>query len=207
MTGHYLVGILSWVNKRFKNCIVNLGDTLHRHNLRYSSPSEEHAYMTAHEMGEKWISENKKSLDILNIPYTLIRSHDWISSPSFLPIHEELWSFYYKDIYFRNSVQEDIEGFIARKSDLPSSAVQSMSLSYLIEEAAADILLGQQQGATHLYPGKWHNCYFHLMQRTNELPLILRGLEKCAFKRISPAKILNSSNTNNTQNILLSKTA
>jgi tRNA-dependent cyclodipeptide synthase len=195
-TGPYLSSMIEWINRRFKSCILSLGDTLHRHNLRYQYPDKALSHAIALKAGNQWLEENAKNLEHFQIPYTLFRSDDWLALSEFDPIHEDLWNFYNTDQNFSESVSRDIQSFVDRRPDLPSDFVRSSSLTYLLEETAADILLGQRNAVVHLYPGKWHECYFNLMERAESLPPRLRGLEKCVFKRISPGKIMGAVNIN-----------
>lgn len=191
--GLYLAGACKWVSKRFGHCLVNIGDTLHRHNLRHLYPSAAQAHSAARSLGDRWLESNRSYLELLEIPYTILRSDDWLADPGFEPVHEALWSFYYEDPEFLPVVKTDIETFVTRRSDLPPAIVRKASLYYLIEETAADILLGQRGGVAHLYPAGRHQCYGHLVQRAADLPPILRGLENSAFKRLSPGKIAITS--------------
>lgn len=196
-TGIYLAMMIEWINKRFKSCLLILGDTLHRHNLGYEYPDQAEAYAVSLKMGDQWLKENAESIKKLRIPYTLIRSDDWLAFPEFESTHKDLCSFYRTDKAFSESIEGDIQKFSNRRSDLPLDFVRSSSLAYLLEETAADILIGRKNGPlVHLYSGKWPECYFNLMERAESLPVNLRGLEKCVFKRVSPGKIMGAVNTN-----------
>lgn len=187
--GLYLASTYEWINSRFENCLINLGDTLHRHNLRYRCPGMEEAHKAARKLGDQWLEDNEPCLQMLKIPYRILRSDDWLIDPDFEPVHEAIWEFYYKNREFQTVVKRDIETFVARRTDLPASVVRNASLAYLLEETAADILLGKRGGVAHLYPGNRHECYGFLSSNANWVPERLRGLENSAFKRLSPAKI------------------
>lgn len=186
--GAYLAGAYKWVSARFSDCIINLGDTLHRHNLRHQYATMDDAHEKSRNLGQDWLDNNELCLGALDIPYKIMRSDDWLVDPDFEPVHEAIWEFYYKDSAFQDVIADDIETFVARRTDLPASIVRQSSLAYLLEETAADILLGQRGGVAHLYPGNRHSCYGFLVQNADAIPPLLKGLENSAFKRISPAK-------------------
>lgn len=188
----YLESTLLWINSRFKHCLLNLGDTLHRHNLSHQSPSIEVAHKESRLLGDDWLAKNACYFERLAIPFTLMRSDDWLEDKDFARVHEALWGYYYKDKIFQAVVREDIEGFVARKPDIAADIVRRSSLNYLIEETAADILLGSRGGVAHLYPGSRHACYWYLVEAAEHLPKDLRGLENSAFKRLSPSRITQS---------------
>jgi hypothetical protein len=190
--GAYLAGTVQWINRRFKYCIVNLGDTLHRHNLAIGSTDMEQAHIKSREMGNRWLENNGNVLDGFEIPNVVIRNDDWIFDEDFPGIHEELWGFYYTNRDYRLLVNNDVESYLFRKPERQKVALKKSGLAYLLEETAADILMARDHPAVHLYPGSWHKSYFHLINIPEKLPVQIRGLEKCSFKRISPSKVVSS---------------
>ncbi|NCC20902.1 MAG: hypothetical protein EOM26_00395 [Alphaproteobacteria bacterium] len=187
--GGYLASIIHWINRRFERCIVNLGDTLHRHNLAHGAVSMETARERTRRMGDEWLQANNTILSDLSINYEIVRSDDWLNHPEFGPTHEALWEYYYTDSQYRALALADTRVFLNRKSSLDREVLRRSSLNYLLEETTADIIMGRREPVAHLYPGRWHESYFHLVRSNDSLPRILLGLERCAFKRISPSKI------------------
>lgn len=188
----YLLGTVVWINDRFENCIINVGDTLHRHNLLHEYNAMEVAHQKAHELGDKWIAKNEHLLQSLTIPYKIIRNDFWLEQSDFQDVHNALWAYYLSDKTFRNIVNNDIETFVNRQKGKDQNIVRKASLSYLLEEAAVDILFGKQGGGAHLYPGGRFDCYWYLTDNAQSIPPILRGLENSAFKRLSPSHIMRS---------------
>lgn len=187
--GQYLASLYHWVSARFDRCIINLGDGLHRHNMAHEFSQQSLAHDAANALGQQWINENKEHLSLLSIPHELLRSDYWLAHPEFEKTHDALWDYYYGDAAFKAVIANDVESFVARRDDLPADFVRKASLSYLLEETAADIVLGRETGVAHLYPGHRHGCYGHLVQHADNLPEVLRGLENSAFKRMSPSRI------------------
>lgn len=187
--GEYLENIVSWVNNRkFARCLVSLGDTLHRHNLRQSHPDMDSARRACLEKGDAWIESARSALGKLEMPFEIMRSDMWLAHPDFWKVHEALRGLVNSDSGFKAAIFEDIEAFVARQKALPRTVAEANSMAYLLEECAADILLGRQEPVVHLYPGAWHRCYFYLMENADRIPDILRGLESGIFKRIYPEK-------------------
>ncbi len=140
-------------------------------------------------IGQQWIADHKEQLGYMRIPHELLRSDYWLAHSEFEATHDALWDYYYGDRSFKAVVDADVETFVTRRQDLPEGVVRKASLSYLLEETAADIILGRETGVAHLYPGHRHGCYGHLVQHKDAVPDILRGLENSAFKRVSPSRI------------------
>lgn len=194
--GLNLAGLCHWISQRYDDCIINLGDTLHRHNLRHVSSSVEEAHKLSVRLGDEWIAENEPYLKWLTIPHKIVRHDDWLHDPDFKAIHTGIWCFYNEDPDFQRIIKEDIETFTSRQDTSSPDEIRKGALSYLLEELSADILLGRRMGVAHFYPAWRQKCYGHLVQRTQEIPDVLRGLENSAFKRYSPGKLrLLSSET------------
>lgn len=189
LEGSYLSGLLQWISNRFEKCHINLGDTLHRHNLKYEFGNEGKAHDISRAMGDKWCRDNAPCFDYLTIPYCLIRGDDWLADPDYDEMHDALWDYYYHDEAFRNVLELDITGFVERNPHLPEKDVRKGSLHYLIEETATDIILGRRGHVVHFYPSFHPACYYYLIQNADKLPEHLKGMEYNIFKRYSPSKL------------------
>jgi tRNA-dependent cyclodipeptide synthase len=188
--GVYLAGAFHWVSKRFEKCLINFGDTLHRHNLGYVCDSAQKAHDEARALGDQWIEDNLDCFQHLQIPYCFIRGDDWLVDLDFEATHQALWAFYRQDKGLQATIESDVQGFVSRADqNIKDADMRQASIAYLIEEAATDILLGQRGGVAHLYPADRHQCYYYLIENTHRLPSGLSGLENSAFKRLSPSKI------------------
>lgn len=187
--GTYLASMYKWVSERFDYCIINLGDGLHRHNMKHEFSEMLLAHKAANALGQQWINDNAPYIEFMSIPYQVLRSDYWLAHEAFTATHEALWEYYYGNQAFKQVVSGDVEGFVRRRRDLPVDIIRQSSLCYLLEETAADIILGRETGVAHLYPGARHDCYGYLVEKSDSLPDILRGLENSAFKRLSPSRI------------------
>lgn len=186
--GTYLAGTVDWINKRFKKCIVNLGDTLHRYNLKQEYPDMESARRRCLQMGDEWIDASREILSGLDRPYEIVRGDVWLSDPEFWIVHQVLREYSISDAGFRSALAEDISQFVSRQMGASRIVAESSSRDYLLEECAADIVLGKREAVVHLYPSAWHESYFYLIRNAGRIPAALRGLETGVFKRIYPIR-------------------
>lgn len=197
--GDYLRHTIQWINDRFSHCIVNLGDTLHRHNLREEYNSMQAAHTKARQLGNEWLIKNRTILDNFDIAYNIIRNDDWLKDSNFKSVHQALWDFYKNDQEFAAVVDCDVNGFINRQKNMSSEDATAISLAYLLEETAVDIMYGKQGGVAHLYPGRRFGCYWYLAGNAENIPASIRGLENSTFKRLAPKRMFKPYRQNNSK--------
>lgn len=80
LTGEKLGSIIDWISRNFIFCMVNIGDSLHRHNLVVREGlSMAQAHEKANYMGQKWIDDNASYLSEFSIPYKVSRWDEWLT--------------------------------------------------------------------------------------------------------------------------------
>lgn len=176
--GPYLAAQVALINQTFQHCLIRMGDTLFRHNLFDTQPPEE-AWENSKKMGDAWIEDNRKLLDALTVPLTIIRWDESLSQPGFPTIHAGLRDLYNKAASFRQAVNQDVAAFTRRNPD----ANPERCTDYLLEEAAADIAFCRLTRVSRIYPGKELNTYAYL-SRPN-IPEELKGLETSPHIHVS----------------------
>jgi hypothetical protein len=162
-------------------CVVSLGDTLHRHNLPMSLPDWKRREVAAAH-GDEWIENEAISFAGFAVPWRVVRHDEMLSQPRFAETREALRSFAGKSATLAEALARDIDAFAARASR-DGRELREASETYILEELAADIAFAQREPFTYIYPGKPLGTYLAMQTLALELPPILRGLERCSFLR------------------------
>lgn len=197
--GEKLESLFYWANKRFDTLIINLGDTLHRHNLMRSGYSAEDAFRQSLQLGEEWLVRNTPLMERqINKPCIMTRWSDWIFNPEYNDLEAAMRQHYEESENFRQALHSDINRFNNRQetdaaTKISDNIVCAKSVDYLLEEATVNILIARQYQPIRAYPADDMNCFQYLS--TAELPDAIRGLEKSIrvnvkFKRKSSFQAL-----------------
>ena len=159
--------ILNWVTKEYNEIIINLADTLYRHNYLSPGISEEKAYNIALTKGDKWIENHSYLLKKYKIT-RLNRWDKWISHDNFKRNKLEIDALYNKDEIFRQAIDNEINIYLKRASRVNKfdEFSKEQSKRFLLEESAVYPIIAQKYDADRIYPGtvsKW----LKYLQRTN----------------------------------------
>lgn len=144
--GEKLKAAIEWINKKpFKRCIINIADSLQRHNLA----NTENPYESSIKLGEQWLWRNKKLLDQINIGFEIIHWDSWINDAQFSEALQWIENEYSRNENFNALVSDHMEDFTNRCL----GREQSNSIKYLLEEFAVQVLMDQRIGSyVMLYP-------------------------------------------------------
>lgn len=186
--GSKLDALLSWAAQNYPVKVLNISDTLHRHNLLRGGASENQAFQQAFALGNDWMRRNE---DILkrHLPrfQHIHRWGDWTSHPDFSQIQEAITRFYEQNEMFRAAADIDIQSFVLRKeSQGEETSIQQKkqsSFNYLMEEIAAYILMGRRYAANRVYPAKPLET-FQYLRHASGIPESLKGMENSMCTRI-----------------------
>ena len=201
LVGDKFEALLSWTAHRFHEVIINVSDTLYRHNLMAEGYSEELSLSMAERNGNIWLKEHHHIIKP-HLPKILSmhRWNDWRQHRMFPEINAGIQDFYQNDSGLQQAVNDDCQAFLDRKlqqgfQDLEPYRIGSRN--YLLEELAAYTIIGRQYQANRIYPAKDLKC-FEYMRTSNTVPVAIKGLELTThihanFKKKSP---LHSSNDN-----------
>jgi len=186
--GDKLESLLDWGQKNFSKCIINLSDSLYRHNYQAAGLHEIPAYKASLEAGEKWIFQNKKILDnYKNFIEKLFRWDRWIYHADYSKIKSDIDDYYKNNAAFRESIQEDIKDFLDRKirqgAEIDLNNASIYFKNYLLEEASCYVIIGRSYNPARIYPGKDLKTFEHL--RLGETPTHLMGMEKIPHIEVS----------------------
>jgi hypothetical protein len=182
-TGQALQAIIRFINEsQFTRCFIDLSDTLHRHNFMHRfGLNEKQALLRARNEGDKWLEQNFKTLEQLNIDWELYRWEHWLGIEQVHTYHERFKELFARNALFQSAVLRDIYSFTARNGT-PLSA-------YLLEEIAVLSYYFKNYPCAKLYPGKEQDCM--KMVRLGELPAAPAGLSNSFYTQLwihMPAK-------------------
>ncbi len=159
--GAKLQAVIEWISANYKECIIDLSDSLQRYNYDNYSSAPDIAHIMAHKEGSEWLSRNAETLKLFQIPYRVIRWDHWLSHQEYSSIRAQIESAYIGNSIFRMGVESDIEKFMERRTQLcanEKNIVAENSKSFILEECAAHTLLAREFPGAKVYPSHQLNA-------------------------------------------------
>jgi hypothetical protein len=204
--GEKLLSLIQMVNKNFDVCLINLADTLQRHNLYTGDMDEAGSKMSALIEGNLYLMRNAEIIEQLRIPYQIIRWPNWQAHPDFDPVHEDVRAFYFLNEQFTQLVDEDAKKYLGRNQFSPEEydARMQKSIDFILEEAAAHILMAREFSPVCLYPGKRMKSLDYIAQTT--VPSSISGLGQSTYARVVLNRKADNQNEKQTSLSKLKKT-
>ena len=179
--GDKLRSLLEWVNENFDSCIINVADTLQRHNaIGEGMPKGMATFHTLVE-GAKYIARNADSFAALKIPHQIIRWNEWLNHPDFEKTHYNIQAYYLNNPVFAELVNQDARTFLTR-NDKDTERHFMTSVDFILEEAAAHILMARNHSPVCVYPGKRLQSLDYIASAT--VPDEIAGLNNSIYARI-----------------------
>jgi tRNA-dependent cyclodipeptide synthase len=161
--GEALEGLLRWADGNFQDIIIDLSDTLHRHNYVAAGMTPELAWRKAAQDGEDWLAANKDLIGSLSASVEIIRWDHWLKHAKFQTVFNQFEKAFSTQVQFHDAVIADVAGFYKRKGEAGETEISehqlNCSISYLLEEIAAHSIFCSEHRCAILYPGKQHSCY------------------------------------------------
>jgi tRNA-dependent cyclodipeptide synthase len=156
LTGKPLEAIIDWINEQhFKQCFIDLSDTLHRHNyMNTLNISEEAARKLAIEEGNRWLEENSNVLNKLNLRWEIHRWDHWLKYKEVQTNIKQLEDAFLYSKEFRQAILEDIKSFTSRQQEKTSFSILRAGTKYLIEEMGVLSYYFKSYPCAKIYPGK-----------------------------------------------------
>jgi tRNA-dependent cyclodipeptide synthase len=167
--GDKLKAAIEWINTRFQFVIVDVADTLQRHNLMLEQGlSETLAYEKARRMGDEWLERNKEPLNAFRIPVRIDCWDDRLKHPQYRNTRVQFEQLYWNNNVFQQAVNTDAARFVRRQMDKnPEVSVQHAfenSVKYLLEETAALTLFYRENPCATIYPSSSTLCFETIKQ-------------------------------------------
>lgn len=158
--GSKFAATMELINRTFKECVILIDDVVQRHTMRIAEPKldEHELYNKAKLEGQQWLSRNKKSCDLLDIPFKIITWEKWLNHKNFTFAYKEILNQYNNNIALRQAFCENIEDFLDRykknnnKIKFNYDMAFSLCLDYLKEECACMCLWTEEECAFEVYP-------------------------------------------------------
>ena len=162
--GSEFLGTLKLINASFRSFTILLDDSIQRYNMRILSDlSDEALRNQAIREGDLWLQRNKSIIDLVSVPYNIVRWDDWANHPSYLEHNKIVEALYQSDEWYRAAFEDTIEEFLSRfQKNIASDdakikkfdydyAYQSCLL-YLKEECSVMCLWAQALYDFEVYP-------------------------------------------------------
>ena len=186
-TGEKLKATIEWINQTFSFCLVNLADTLQRHNLEMRGYQTSQAFQKSRVLGDHWLDNNVKTLNELQISYDLTRWDNWRCSPVLQTAKDHYLNLYSSDKRFSYTLNEDINKFVdkyhsTRGAHLTRDEYFFGCLSYFLEELSVWTIVGRTGNFIKIYPAKPHRIAIDLSCGLYAAP---KGIENITFARLS----------------------
>lgn len=161
--GLALKAIVDWINQQnFQNGLIDISDTLNRHNHMISGISEIESYEISKREGLKWELQNKDVLAELKMPVQIVHWDHWLQDeryPIYLRAFEKALE---KDLHLKMGMMSDIERHYQRKYKQTlherSSSDVALSQKYYLEELAVLTIQFEDFPCAEFYPGKELDC-------------------------------------------------
>lgn len=178
---------LKLVNKHFKNCTIQVGDSIQRHTMaliRGGTASD--MYEQSLIDGELWIERNIKYIEQLTIPYNIIRWNKWLLHKDYQKYLLQVNELYESDTSFRATFYESSNQFIERRSKrikgyFDKEEALAHSVNHVKEECVCLCLWVKEGYNYEMYPTKRNKA----MDATYEkliLPNIETPLEPIGYR-------------------------
>lgn len=186
--GAKLDALLQWGIENHQQCLLNISDTLYRHNLIRDGVPAPEAAQESFRLGNEWMQRNAVTLSRHKDKFSRIhRWNDWLHHPEFNAVHAKVIEYYEHVPTFRACADADIESFIGRKrsqgADEAFTRLETASRAYLLEETAAYIIMARTYAANRVYPAKPLQT-FEYLRHAPGLPPLLQGMERAMCVRV-----------------------
>lgn len=173
-------------NKGFTRCLIDLSDTLNRHNyMMIDNITEEEAMKKARYHGDRWLDRHGFLLERLNIPHHVIRWDNWRTKPEFKSTLNKFQKAYDESQPLKAAVHSDVSRFYERrgKSIGHIKPIElKHSVDYLLEELACHSIMYENLHAANVYPGREQDCY--KLVRSGKVPNVPMGLMNSHHTRL-----------------------
>lgn len=161
--GEKLKAVVEGINAQYRQVIVDVADTLQRHNLALENglPLNE-AHMETRRLGDKWLNRNRNILNTFTIPVRIDRWDNRLNHPDYEKTRQAFNLLYQENPIFRQAVGKDVRGYIHRRTRRGWNVSKEKALNacteYLLEEIAALTLFYRENPCVTVYPSAPLSC-------------------------------------------------
>nr|VFJ42303.1 MAG: tRNA-dependent cyclodipeptide synthase [Candidatus Kentron sp. FW] len=150
--GTKLDAIVEWIDRRFKECEVFIGDCIHHHTLQMNLGIEEdtakrEAYRLAHE-----IAKQDPFRRATRCHFSIVFGSTLQDDPNYMPTRERLWDLKDANADFAQAVQGFAKAYVQRR-DVDVTRYLPYSTNYLLDELALLACMSEKGNKVMIYPG------------------------------------------------------
>lgn len=150
--------IIDWLSPRFNHVVIQLSDTLHRHNIQVDEGLDlKAAHKKAVEYGDIWLAEHQHLFNKLP-SHQLIRWDDRLAQIDINTYYPQLEKIMHANDNTSANMRKYINDYMLRRefeSDDEKSAAYNASRNYVLEESAIYLGLFEHEPAAEIYPGSY----------------------------------------------------
>lgn len=155
LEGERLKAVITWINRRFKHCLVLFGDSIYRHTMQIKTNVDETgALEQAILLGQRVFEENKPlfedSANACQFEYIFAQQAQHF--PEYAMYCDNLWTLFNENVDFNKGVHEFATYFV-NHCHAYSDKNMHLASAYLIEELAIFSCLAARNWPVVVYPG------------------------------------------------------
>lgn len=159
---------VQWATGRFDRVVFHVVDTLQRHNISFEKKlSIGQAYKEARLKGDRWLSRNMDAIKLVSNKLEIYRWDDWKQHPDFVENRKKLMTLYRTNAKFMKAVNDKMNGFWKRKSQLMSNIYsedrreqfEKNTLDYCLEELTGAACFYKDVNGITAYPGSFESVW------------------------------------------------
>lgn len=157
-----LRGTLRWIGRHFNECLVLVGDWVHRHTLQIRNPNLDPgaAEEAAIRLGERFMSEKRAVFDEFSrtCQFEYLTMAEVARGASFEQYHAQMTELASQSADYSRALRSFADEFVGRRPGDDTSQVRSAenverSMAYLLEEGAIFACLERRGWPVMVYPG------------------------------------------------------
>jgi tRNA-dependent cyclodipeptide synthase len=179
--GDKFQAVCDWVSRHFNQSVVNICDSLQRHNLEATGIEPKQAHKMAIANGDAWIERNRQSIESLpNVQ--IIRWDDWRQGAYWDYALDKARKLYENDKKFQSICRDTAHSFISKRTfanEQDQKRALDYSTRYIMEEVAFS-LVSSFDDVADIYPGTFPPIFDYM--RENGIPSPV-SMTKLSFKR------------------------
>jgi tRNA-dependent cyclodipeptide synthase len=150
--------IIDWLTPRFNHVVIQLADTLHRHNIAIDEGLDlKAAHKRAVEYGDIWLESHHHLFDKLP-SHQVIRWVDRLTQIDINTYYPQLEQIMHANDNTSANMRKYIDDYMLRRkfvSDNEKQAAYNASRNYVLEESAIYLGLFETERAAEIYPGSY----------------------------------------------------
>ena len=184
--GNKMDAMCDWLNRNFDKIVINVCDTLQRHNIEASGIEPDRAYRMAKANGDQWLERNKTYIGKIKHA-KIIRWHEWMRDPKWDHSTEMIGDLIHTDQNFCQLLDNVLSDFWekrAPKNDSLKNKFFIHSRRYILEETVCSVVASQLD-VVDVYPGTFLPLFDYL--KSQGIPTI-ENMTRINFKRRKQVK-------------------